>query len=107
MKMALSIPDFGNIGAPPGVPTGGFGTLNNILGVAIQLALIGAIVFSVYNIIYAGIDMITSGGEKEKMASGRNRIRFAVIGLIFVFLSFLAINFLGSFLGIQFFGSGR
>lgn len=101
-KIALSIPGFGKIdvGLPKGVPTGGFDTLNKIVSVLIEFALIAALGFALYTIAHAAFNMITSGGDKERFAQGRERLRFAIIGLIVIFLSFLILNFFGKLFGV-------
>src|SRR3990167_10070681 len=111
-NIALTIPGFENIdspptnprspsGLPPGVPTGGLDTLSNIIGVLIEFALIVGIFFSAYLIIRGGMNMMTSGGDKQKFAQGRERVRYSIIGLIFIFLSFFIVNLIGGFLGIN------
>ena len=107
-KLTLSIPGTGGTpvqidsGLPPGVPTGGLfdtagnpGPAINIINVLLEVTIIIAVVFCVYNIGQAAINMITSGGEKEKFKSGRERLRYAIIGLILIFLSFFFIKIIG------------
>lgn len=107
-KLTLSIPGFGNIdsGLPKGVPTGGLFEGNkatgiNIIWVAIELLLVGAVLLSIYYIIRGGVNMMTSGGDKEKFTAGRERVRYAIIGLILIFASFFFINIIGKFFGIN------
>ena len=108
MKIALSIPGTGGTpiqidsGLPTGVPTGGLfdtagnpGPAINIINVLLEVTIIIAVVFCVYNIGQAAINMMTSGGEKEKFKSGRERLRYAIIGLILIFLSFFFIKIIG------------
>ncbi len=104
--LTLSIPGFPNIdtGATPlpqGVPIGGlFDKGINILGVFINLILVIAILFSVFTIAHGAINIITSTGDKQKVQAGRNRIYYALIGLILIFISFFFINVVSSFVGI-------
>lgn len=99
-------------GLPSGVPTGGLfdfdkagnataGTGINIIWVAIELFLVGAVLLSIYYIIRGGINMITSGGDKEKIQKGRQRVWYAIIGLIVVFLSFFMVNIIGILFGVN------
>lgn len=93
--LTLSIPGFGKLDSDLPVPTGGFATGQNIVSALIEVALIIAIFFSLFTIIRGGINLISSGGQKEKFQQGRERIRYAIIGLVFTFISFFFINLLG------------
>src|SRR3989344_7277752 len=115
MKIALSIPGpDGNpikidSGLPSGVPTGGLFnkagdaavTGINAISVAIELVLVGAVLLSLFYIIRGGINMISSGGHKEKFQLGRERVRYAIIGLVIIFMSFFMINVIGTFFGVN------
>jgi hypothetical protein len=73
-----------------------FGDLIN--GVLSFVMVIAALLVFLY-LIWGGIEWITSGGDKGKTESARNKITSAVIGLIVVAASYavlsLALNFLG------------
>jgi len=45
-------------------------------------------------IIYAGINMVTSAGNAEKIKAGQKTITYAVIGLLIVFMSFAIVNWI-------------
>ncbi|HSX40229.1 MAG TPA: hypothetical protein VLF68_01310 [Candidatus Saccharimonadales bacterium] len=96
-----------NIPAPSGVPTGGLeagGTGQKILQVGVELFLIAAVVFALFMLIFGGIGWISSSGDKQKIASARNRIIYAIIGLVVVLLSFFILTVLGNIFGVKFFG---
>src|SRR3989344_7031360 len=103
-KLALTIPGFGNIDPkilPTGIQTGRLsGTGENIISVLIEFLIIAALGFALFMIVRAGLNMITSGGDKERFAQGRERLRFAIIGLLVIFFSFAIINLLGNLFGI-------
>ena len=106
MKIALSIPGYPDINTgatplPEGTPTGGLDTAARAIGVLIDFAIIAAVIFAVYLLIRGGLNMMTSGGDKERFAKGRERLRYAIIGLIVIFLSFFLINIIGSFFGVN------
>lgn len=103
MKIALSIPGFGKIdspeGLPQGVPTGGLTTGLNIIWVFIILITIIAILVALWFVIRGGFDIIQSRGQKEKLNSGRERVIYALFGLIMIFLSFVFMSVLSAFFG--------
>lgn len=102
--LSLSIPGFGKIdsGLPTGVPTGGlFGTGQNALWVGIELFLLGAVLLSLYQIIRGGMNITSSGGDKQKFQNGRERLRYGIIGLIVIFMSFFLVNLIGKLFGIN------
>ncbi len=112
MKIALTIPGTNGVptkidsGLP--VPTGGLFdcgqrvcTGRDIIHVLVELILIIAIFLALYFIGRGGLDMITSGGEKEKLKSGRERVVYAAIGLMVIFISFAMINVVGAFFGFN------
>ena len=69
-----------------------------INGVLSFVMVIAALLVFLY-LIWGGIEWITSGGDKGKTESARNKITSAIIGLIVVAASYailtLALNFLG------------
>lgn len=112
MKISLTIPGTGGTpmkidsGLP--VPTGGLFdcgpricTAIDAIHVFINLILVISIFVALYFIGYGAVDMITSEGEKEKMKRGRQRVIYAGLGLIVIFLSFTAINLIGAFFGFN------
>ena len=54
--------------------------VSTIAGSLFSLAAVACLIF----IIWGGIMIITSGGDKGKLEAGRNRAMFAVIGLVVV-----------------------
>src|SRR3989344_3673353 len=105
MKLALTIPGFGNIDPkvlPTGIQTGGLsGTGEIIISVLIQALIIGALGFALFMLARAGFNMMTSGGDKEKFAQGRERLRYSIIGLLIIFFSFFIIDFFGQLFGVK------
>lgn len=103
MKIAFSIPGFPNIDSvlPPGVPKGGFGTLNNIIATLVVFALVAGVFYCLYVIAHGAFNIIMSGGDKEKLVEGRERLRYAIIGLLLIFFSFFIISIIETFFGIN------
>ncbi len=100
-KLALSLPGGKRIDPVAGMPSGGDETLQEIIrwGVATFFVLI--VITALFFLIWGGIQWITSGGDKAKIETARKRILYAIIGIIVAFSSYLIINTLGYFLGVQ------
>jgi hypothetical protein len=52
-------------------------------------------VVAIFFIMYSGYQLLTSGGDPKKVASGRQTMTFAIIGLIVVLSSFAIIALIG------------
>ena len=90
----------------PGLPAlsgDGISGLSDILSVGIELLFILSILLCLFFIIWGGCDWMTAGGNKENIQKARQKIIWAVAGLFVVFLSFLVINVLSQFFGINFY----
>ncbi|MCL4208728.1 hypothetical protein KJZ63_03825 [Patescibacteria group bacterium] len=67
---------------------------------ALQFVLVIAALLVFLYLIWGGIEWITSGGDKGKTESARNKITAAVIGLIVVAASFAILQLALTFLGV-------
>ena len=61
------------------------------------LGLLGLI--SVAFLIYAGVLMVTAGGNEEQIGKARKVITYAVIGIVIILLSYTIVTFVTSSLG--------
>jgi cytochrome bd-type quinol oxidase subunit 2 len=75
------------------------GTLGQNITLLINyfLGLLGLI--AVAFLIYAGILMVTAGGNDEQVAKSKKIITYAVIGIVIILLSWTIITFVTSALG--------
>lgn len=69
----------------------------NLVTAALGLAGVIAVFF----IIWAGIKMVTSGGDPKQVEGARNTLTYAIIGLTLVLLSFFIINAIAYLTGAQ------
>jgi hypothetical protein len=72
--------------------------IGNILGIFLIFAFIMAFLY----LLLGGFDWITSGGDKSKLESARNKITNALIGLIVVAATWAVMSLVGQFVGISF-----
>jgi len=88
---------------------GGAGRIaTRILNRFFELAIIVGSVILLFNLVYAGIEWISAGGDSGKIEKARNRIVQSIIGILVLSASaaiFMVINqLLGSPLDIRFIG---
>lgn len=89
---------------PAGVPTGGLSTTGqSIISVSIVFIVTLAILLALWSIAKGGMDIIQSRGAKEKFFAGRDRVLFAIFGLIMIFLSFFMTKVISAFFGFDLF----
>lgn len=74
------------------------GALGRVIGslITFGFALIGLVALAF--LVWGGIKWLTSQGEKAEVEGARNHIINAVIGLIVIFLSYLVVNLLLTFI---------
>lgn len=69
--------------------------IGDIIKTVINIAFIFAGSVSAFVIIFAGIKMVTSGGDAKQVEGARSTITYGVLGLAIVLLSVLIINLIG------------
>ncbi len=106
--LSLSIPNAGGgqqqISVPSYIPTGGFepgGMAHRVVSLGVEVIFIGAILLTLFSLIYAGYQFMTSEGDKASIDAAKQRIIFTLVGLVVVFLAIFIINVIGSFFGID------
>lgn len=105
-KLSLKIGDYNLNPVLKGkseLPSGGLSDLQNIVKWGTTVLLITAVILTIVFFILGGIGWITSGGDKEKLASARKKIVYATIGFIITLGAFFIVNIVGDFFGIEFF----
>jgi hypothetical protein len=81
------------------LPSGFFSNPNKLITDLVNIAFIIAIILVFFYLIWGGIEWITSGGEKGKTESARNKITAAVIGLIVLAAAFAVLTLTLQLLG--------
>lgn len=88
--------------------SGGFNFLCNlqaasvgtIVGSLVQLLFVIAILAALVYLIYGGFRWLVSSGDKAQVASAREHLVAAIIGLVIIFLSYFVLNLLLAFFGL-------
>lgn len=75
--------------------------LPNFFTGIVNWALVFAGVVALFFLIWGGIRLIMSGGEKTSVEEGKKTITFAIIGLIIVLLSFFVVRLVAYVTGVE------
>ena len=85
-------------GIGPGAPETAFGSwITAILSLVMTIAGLLLLLY----LIWGGVEWITSGGDKGKVESARNKITNAIIGIIVLAASVAIFVFVQNMIGIQ------
>lgn len=82
-------------------PKEGYNDLGKFITNIISLAFIVAVILVLLMLVWGAFEWITSGGDKEHVASARGRIINALIGLAILAVAFALFRFAGQFLGFD------
>ncbi|MDP3963721.1 MAG: hypothetical protein Q8Q39_04455 [bacterium] len=64
-----------------------------------QWILVFGIILGVVFIIIGGISILTSGGDQNKLGTGKKTITWAIVGVIVLILSYSIVNIIARFFG--------
>lgn len=91
-----------NVGIkPPPVGVNPGTALGTVISNALVIVFVMAALLVLFFLVWGAFDWITSGGDKEKVASARKKIFAAIIGLVILALAFLITNIAGQIVGIN------
>lgn len=92
----------GQVDAPEPIKgVSGAAGIGNVLTTIINLIYTASTIAFLFMFLYAAFQWITSGGDKEKVASARRRIQYAIIGLVLLALSFMLVTIFGRITGFS------
>ncbi|MFC1711013.1 hypothetical protein ACFLZ1_00345 [Patescibacteria group bacterium] len=100
MLFQLSLPGGISIPEPAGFNFAG-GSLADVINEALKyiFPFAGLIMFFLF--IAAGFQLLTSAGNPESTKKGYQRLLFAIIGFLVIFLSYWLIQIIGKILGFS------
>lgn len=89
----------GQLGQNPGSDPGG--TLAKILTMVVGVLTIVATIWFLFKLITGALAILTSGGDKGKLADAKASITYGLVGLFIVFSATIFVGFIGAILGIN------
>lgn len=93
-NIEIPIQDFGN-------PRWQFGDLGQLMTILLQATIIIAGLGTFIFLILGGIQFLTSGGEKVQVEAARNRITYAIIGLVIITGAYVLTRIIETVFGIS------
>ncbi len=78
-----------------------FNNIGSLVNILVSTAMLIAGIVFLGMIFYAAFIMLTSAGDPEKVAQGRNVITYGFIGLLIMLSAFLVVKVVEFFLGID------
>ena len=72
-----------------------------IINISVGLAFIAVTIM----LVFGGIKYIVSGGESKPLQSANSTITWALLGILFLALSWLGLQIVSKFVGIDFLGN--
>lgn len=92
----LSIKDIGNIEG-----SAKFGTIGAILNAMMPLIFGFAGFGLLLMIVSSGFTLLTSAGDAKKLESGKQRLTYAIVGFLVIFVAYWVVQLAGKIFGIQ------
>lgn len=87
----------------PGItPDNSPAQLEDIISMVFGALTIVAVVFFVFQIIFAGYSFLSSQGDSDKIKTARNRLTNGILGLTIVVIAFGAGAFIANLLGLEY-----
>lgn len=83
------------------IPTGFAPNLSTYINWLLSAIIVLALLLAFFHFITAGIEWITSGGDKSKTDNARSRITHVFIGIIILSASYAIIQFIAYILGFE------
>lgn len=92
---------FGRLGLEDGDASAAGSIFNQVISTAIGVMTVVAFVWFTFQFMLGAIGILTSGGDKGKLETARNKISTSIIGLIVVIAAIFIIQLVGDILGIE------
>lgn len=84
-----------------------FALFNDVISTIIGVMTVVAGIYFLFLVIIAGYQWMTSGGDKAGMEAARNKLTYAIVGLVVVVLAFTLISLIGALMDIKFLQPGE
>jgi hypothetical protein len=83
------------IDVPSYIPQGGLANLELYLSNFMLIFIFFGICLMLIYVVWGGMQWARSGGEKQQLEAAKSRVKWAIIGLIILLLSYAFVNAVG------------
>lgn len=83
------------------VPTGYVRSFTQLISFILQIVMVIALLLVLFNLVSAGIQWITSGGDKGKVDAARQKIIASIVGIVILASSYALFNLVLYVLGFS------
>lgn len=102
--LALTLPGNQQIQAPASVPKGGLDTLSKAISSGVTMMIIIAAILSLIYLVWGGVQWTQSAGDKGKIQAARQKITYALIGLVIALSAFFIVSIFGGLFNVKLVG---
>ena len=82
-------------------PAARFANVSNLMSIATPLIMLAAALLFGGMLFWAAFQIITAGGEPEKMVEAKKTATWAIVGLIIISLAFFFVKLITTILNVQ------
>lgn len=106
--LALTIGGNGQVSFPVNVP-GQIAAINalslqSLVRFGVAFLFVAAILLAFFFFLFGGVRWIMSQGDKKQLDEAQKTLKYALVGLVVVFLSFFIVNLIGFVFGVSLLG---
>jgi len=80
---------------------------NDVISTIIGFLTVVAGIWFIFLVIIAGYQWLSSGGDKAGVTAAREKLTYAIIGLVVVVAAFAIVSIIGTLMGIDFLTPGK
>jgi cytochrome bd-type quinol oxidase subunit 2 len=86
-----------------GGTTAGTTIIGKLLSNVFMAMILVGVIILIIMLIWSGLAMISSGGDKDRVQTAQKRLTWAIVGFVILICVFAIASFIGNFLGLEFF----
>ncbi len=78
-----------------------FDSIDGLVNLLVSVLVFVALLVLLAMLMFAGFKILTGGGDPEKIQEGKNIATWAIVGMIFIAISYLIVNLVAYIVGVD------